>query len=629
MKRALAALVAMLLAAMPATSLAGSRTRTATPTRSAKAKSTKATAKKPTAPKKASAKAVAAKATRAVATKPGKGAARVTYGKELRTAREIIGRREEPLTLEEETAKQIEKLLRGPLRNGVTGLFVADARSGEPLFAVNADDALNPASNVKMISTATALELLGPTFKYTTRVLGPQPDAGGTIKGDVFLLGTWDPTLSIADMNGLAEQIAAKGTKTLAGDVLVGSDPTRDGIFRSMIPIEIRAGEPGKPPTASTPAGFDLVEIAITAKTEKRARKRHRLKFATETITNARGHKRIKLTISGTIGKGGETMHPLYTKERTAVASHALRAALRAHGVTVTGDMRVAELGDFVGDSVGRGGGALPAELARHESAELQQIVSKVNKWSINWLADRVIMTAAALSKRTTPSMEVALDAMYAWLARHGQLGKDDVTIDTGSGLSYRTRITPHEIVKVVRAAAGFADGAADPTTTKAWHDSLSIAGTDGTLRSRFRPSDMRGHIRGKTGSLSTVIALSGLLELDPTRPLAFSIITNTQRPLKKGFVRKAHEQLVALLCKYIAATAKPMSMPAGTPVQLGAPKAEPPPSLDSIPSVPDEIAEPQPDPELDVEAAGKAGAAAAKVPTEPTVPAPDDEGDD
>src|SRR5688572_21731779 len=111
--------------------------------------------------------------------------ARVTYGKDQRPAREAIGRREEPLTLEEQTAKQIEKLLRGPLRNGITGLFVADATTGEPLFAVNASDPLNPASNVKMISTATALELLGPSFKYSTRLLGNEPDGTGAIKGDV------------------------------------------------------------------------------------------------------------------------------------------------------------------------------------------------------------------------------------------------------------------------------------------------------------------------------------------------------------------------------------------------------------------------------------------------------------
>jgi hypothetical protein len=203
--------------------------------------------------------------------------------------------------------------------------------------------------------------------------------------------------------------------------------------------------------------------------------------------------------------------------------------------------------------------------------------------------------------------MDVAVEAMYAWLQRHSQLSKDSVVLDTGSGLSYRTRITPEEMVKIVRAAAGFAH-TGDAKLSQAWHDSLSVAGTDGTLRSRFRVPDIKGHIRGKTGTLSTVIALSGLLELDPTRPLAFSIVTNTQRPLRKGFVRKAHEQLVGLLAKYVTATAKPTSLPAGTPVQLGVPKTEPLPPITEANTPPDgenEIAEPY-EPELDFETAGK-----------------------
>src|SRR5262245_51266154 len=322
--------------------------------------------------------------------------ARVAFAKagELRTAPEIVGRQQPvQLTLEEDIAKQIEKLLRGPLRKGVTGLFVADARSGEPLFAVNADDPLNPASNIKMISTATALELLGPSFRYSTRLLGGAPDAKGVIKGDIYLLGTWDPTLGVDDMDKLAEQVAAKGVRQLDGDVLVGSDPTRDGIYRAMVPVEITAGEPGQPPTATTPAGWDLIEVdASAAKTEKRTRKRHRLTFKTETITNAQGKKRLRLTIGGTIGKEGETMYPLYTRERTLVSAHALRAALRSHSITVNGDVRVMELGDFIGDSVA--GSGLPVELARHESLALQDIVARINKWSVNWLADRVVMTA-------------------------------------------------------------------------------------------------------------------------------------------------------------------------------------------------------------------------------------------
>ena len=170
---------------------------------------------------------------------------------ELRPAREVVGRREEPLTLEEDIAKQIEKLLRGPLKNGITGLYVADARTGEPLFAVNADDALNPASNVKMISMATALELLGPTFRYTTRLLGAEPDRKGVVHGGIYLLGTWDPTLSTDNMADLADQLVARGVKQLDGDILVGSDPTRDGIFRAMVPVEIKATSPGEHPTAT------------------------------------------------------------------------------------------------------------------------------------------------------------------------------------------------------------------------------------------------------------------------------------------------------------------------------------------------------------------------------------------
>jgi D-alanyl-D-alanine carboxypeptidase/D-alanyl-D-alanine-endopeptidase (penicillin-binding protein 4) len=538
-----------------------------------------------------------------------KGAARVAFSLagEMRPTREVVGRREEPLTLEEDIAKQIEKLLRGPLRRGITGLYVADARTGAPLFSVNADAPLNPASNVKMISMAAALELLGPTFRYSTRVLGREVDTAGTIKGDMYLLGTWDPTLEASDMDDLAKQIAARGVKRIDGDVVVGSDPTRDGIYRSMVPIEIVAGDPGKPPTVNTPMNFDLVVVdASKAKTDKKARKRHRLKFATETIKDAAGHKRIKLTIKGTIGKTRTTTYRLYTRERTAMAAHSLLAALRANNVVINGDVRSVELGDFIGDSVGTAG--LPIELARHDSNSLAEIIRRVNKRSINWLADRVIMTAAALAHRTTPSMPVALEAMYDWLQRHPQLDKDTVTVDTGSGLSYRTRITPIEIVKVVRCAAGFSPDS-DPALAKAWHDSLSIAGTDGTLRHRFRSkvSDLRGHLRGKTGSLSTVIALSGLLELDPSRPLAFSIVTNTPSPLKKGFIRKAHEQLVTLLARYVTATANPTSLPAGTPVKIGVPASAPLPELDEkAPTLPEEIAEPQLDPELDSEAVGQ-----------------------
>ncbi len=491
--------------------------------------------------------------------------ARVTFGQAgvLRPPREIIGRREEPLTAEEDTAKQIEKLLRGPLRYGVTGLFVADAHTGEALFAVNADDPLNPASNVKMISTATALELMGPDFRYSTRLLGPEPDDHGVIHGNVYLLGTWDPTLVAADLDELGAQLASSGVHELDGNVVVGADPSRDGMFRATVPIEIKAGAPGEAAIASAPPGFDLVTFKITAKTARTVARPH-LTYTAETSKDAAGHLRVALTIAGTIGKGGATTYSLVTKEQTADAAHVVRAVLRGHQIAVNGDVSVAELGDFIGDSVTTG--TLPIELARHDSAPLVDIITHVNKWSINWLADRVIMTAAALSHREAPSLEGALAAMYSWLARHPHLDKADVVVDTGSGLSYNTRITAHELVSVVRSAAGFAPDS-DPSLAQAWLGSLSISGTDGTLSHRFRTPDVRGRIHGKTGTLSTVIALSGVLDIDPARPLAFSIVTNGDRPLSKGYVRKAHEQIVGVLQRYLAKNMKIAPPPVPVPV--------------------------------------------------------------
>ena len=499
------------------------------------------------------------------------------------------------LSLEEETAARIAAALRGPLRNGDTGLYVADARTGRPVFAVNADEAYNPASNVKMISTATALELLGPTFRYPTRLLGPEPEAG-IVKGDIYLLGSYDPTLTAADLTDLAADLAARGITSIEGSIVTGPDPTRDGIYRAIIPIEIHAGEPGEHPTATVAMGAEHVSVIVHAKTAKRVM-RPRLRYKVETTKNSDGRARIAVTIDGTIGKGGSTMYPLTTRERTATASYALKGALVAHGVRITGDIKTQELGEFIADTVSRG--ALATELGRHESRQLSDIITRVNKWSINWLADRVIMTAAALARRQQPSMELALDAMYAWLDRHPHIPKSQVYVDTGSGLSYRTRISPTELVSIVRSAAGYSADS-DPALGKAWLDSLAIARTDGTLRHRMRGRDLDVRVRGKTGTLSTVIAVSGLLDLDPDHPLVFALVTNTKRPLAKGAVRRAHDQVLGALCHYVAATQKAPNALVAPPAAVPAPK---PTVEESEPAAdPNDAEEVERDPLLDAE---------------------------
>lgn len=550
----------IVLAALAACLVLGFGAASAAPRRTQKAVRTEKSTKPRAIAKGRTTRAPATRALRA----PAKPLARVSFGSAtgLRPAADAIdaARRAEPLTAEETAAAAIQKLLRGPLRAGVTGLLVADARTGEPLFSANADDPLNPASNVKLISTAAALELLGPEFKYPTRVLGPSP-VGGVIRGDIYLLGSHDPTLVADDLEGLAAGLVARGVTAIEGSIVVGRDPTRDGLFRPYIPVEIAAGQPGAAPAVMLPPGMDLVSVKVTATTSPKE-KRSRLTYREELITD-RGQPRISLTIGGTIGKDAFTTYPVWTRQRTAAAAYTLLAALRMQQVAVAGEMRVMELGDFVDEAADRG--VLPVELARHESQTVAALVARINKRSINWLADRLIMTAAALTTGESPSMARGIDAMYAWLARHPRVAKSDLVIDTGSGLSYNTQISSQELVSIVRSAGGFVPASPSRSIADAWLRSLSVAGSDGTLAHRFRGTSYSGHILGKTGTLSTAIAIAGVLDVDPERPLAFALVTNTDAPLSKPLVRSAHDQVIREICNYIAKT-RPLA-PAAPPV--------------------------------------------------------------
>ncbi len=525
------------------------------------ARSAKQPAKKPAKPTAKATRRPAPKRppTRTAAKKPAPrpaAAAMVMVHGALRAARDPHRRDTAPLTREEAAAEAIEKILRGPLRFGTTGLYVVDAQTGRELFAVHPDDPLNPASNVKLISTATALDLLGPDYRYRTRVLGATPDDEGVIPGDVYLLGSYDPTLSRRAVADLAAAVAAGGVTRIDGNVIIGGTSTRDGIYRSSVRVDVAAAAPGDAPTVTVTPVYDFVEVVTTATTGKRARVKGRLTVDSKVITREDGTVRLQVTVGGAIGKGKTVSRWVGTRERHHHTAHLLRAELRANGIELGGDVAVKELPEYIDGEAALG--RLPITLAEHRSDTLANIVKQVNKRSINWLSDRVLNTATALTRDEKPSMDQGVDAMYRWLEARAGIPRDKLIVDTGSGLSYRTQFSPRQIVSVVRAAAALeVRPGVEPEhaaqCAEAWKTSLSVGGVDGTLRRRFRASDLRGRVHGKTGTLSTVIALSGLLEGEDGRTLAFAVVTNGHSPGKKTLIRGAHEQVLEVLDDYLA----------------------------------------------------------------------------
>src|SRR5882724_7456237 len=134
--------------------------------------------------------------------------------------------------------KQIETILSEPdLQRGFWGIEITSATSGKVLYSLNPDKLFTPASNTKLFTTAAALALIGPDYKFRTTIeTNGSLDKYGRLSGDVVLIGRGDPTLSgrqlpynirterdpdpVKVLEQLADEVAQKGVKYIDGGVV-------------------------------------------------------------------------------------------------------------------------------------------------------------------------------------------------------------------------------------------------------------------------------------------------------------------------------------------------------------------------------------------------------------------------
>jgi D-alanyl-D-alanine carboxypeptidase/D-alanyl-D-alanine-endopeptidase (penicillin-binding protein 4) len=427
------------------------------------------------------------------------------------------------------------------LKSAINGVYVVDEATGKELYSYGADRQLNPASNTKLISTATALDLLGGDYTYVTRLVGPQPDENGVVPGGVILLGTGDPTLRVSHLRDLADDLVARGIQKIDGDIVISSDE-RDGVAHPWVRVAVRGGDkPGALAAVRIAPDSSLFLIdnrATTGPAPKGRRKaRSTLKVAL-TMVDTEDGPRIQIRLTGKVpaGRAVETVRGI--PRPVLYTAHTLRALLLDAGIEVAGavDQRKERPEPLI-DSV---------ELARHDSAPLRELAAMINKPSDNYLADRVLMTVGAEKFGGDRSMQKGVAAMSEWLAGIGVEG--NYRLENGSGLSHTIHISARQIVKVLLA------GARDERFGEEWLDSLAIGGEDGTLRRRYAGRDSAGFVRGKTGTLHGVATLSGFVTLDDEHSVAFAIMSTGFRNRYKHSVREAQTEITDAIYAYLRA---------------------------------------------------------------------------
>ncbi|MEY9933676.1 D-alanyl-D-alanine carboxypeptidase/D-alanyl-D-alanine-endopeptidase (penicillin-binding protein 4) [Catenulispora sp. GP43] len=356
------------------------------------------------------------------------------------------------------------------------GIAVADPASPTLLFDDHAADGFAPASTNKVVTAVAALAALGPDDRFTTRVV-QGPNSGAT--ASIVLVGGGDPTLSTqgpsadpgyqpASLDDLAARTAAALRAEGVKSVTLGYDAS---VFSG----------PGLNPTWS-PEYTDGNVAPVTG-----------------------------LMVDEGRARAADDLSPRVT-DPAGVAAGDFASRLVAHGIQVTGKPAAA--------SAGSG-----AQLADVTSLRLADLVEHMLTVSDNDLAEALLRHVAVADGRPA-TFDGGVAAVRDEL---GKLGLDVTGLDVldGSGLSRKDSITPAFEVRVLSAAA--ADNHPD---LRAALTGLPVAGFTGTLAEDGRyttPPSLAGAglVRAKTGSLTGVVTLAGLVRDSSGQLLVFSLMAD------------------------------------------------------------------------------------------------------
>jgi D-alanyl-D-alanine carboxypeptidase/D-alanyl-D-alanine-endopeptidase (penicillin-binding protein 4) len=427
---------------------------------------------------------------------------------------------------------QDEDALRAALERIVQDKRLKDAKfsvhvraldDGRTLYGKNEALRLNPASNMKIVTAAAALDHFGAAFTYTTEVWG---DArGATVQGDLVLSGNGDPFLEWGHLLELAERVRRRGVREVTGDLVIDNSAfddqdlppafgqkREDAAYRAStgavaanfgaFEIIISPGEPGKPPSVSfdPPCDYPLVtNEATTLKDRAEAGK----KPLTVELQADKGRTRV-LVGGTTHAEGGATVRkrvedpPLYT-------GYLFLRALETVGVTVKGKVR-------------RGPRAPKQRaLARHSSYTMPYLLAAMQKWSNNFMAE---MLFKSLALGDQPATWAAAQEQVARFLDKAGIKRGDYKVTNGSGLYDANELSAAQLTQVLYYMSTRKDLFPD------YEASFAIAGVDGTLGKRLR-GPYKARARGKTGTLNQVSSLSGYAYTKGGRVLAYALIFN------------------------------------------------------------------------------------------------------
>lgn len=420
------------------------------------------------------------------------------------------------------------------MKSASSSITVRKASTGEVVYQYNANKGITPASSLKILTAAAALETLGENYRFSTEVLTNGDVAKGTLYGNLYLRGQGDPTLLKKDFDNFASILSNRGIKRLSGH-LIGDDtyfdaerlspgiskedesyyyaaqisaltvsPNADYDAGSVI-VEAKPTVKGKASKVTLTPVTSIVRVVNRSKTVPKGYK-NTLKIQRETGTN-----NILITGNAPIGSAG-SKEWIAVSNPTAYALDVFKKSLASKGIRFVSTSKVLR-------------GKTPENaraLVSKKSMTLKELMIPFLKLSNNTHAE-VLAKTMGKEEYGEGSWDAGLNVMRNYADSVG-LDVNQWVFEDASGMSHVNKIPSSQMSQLLYHVR-----------SEPWYGTLlkglPVAGgydrfVGGTLRLRMKTPPVKGNVIAKTGSLDNVSALAGYAKTKDGEWLIFTIQT-------------------------------------------------------------------------------------------------------
>lgn len=442
-------------------------------------------------------------------------------------------------------------------------------RGDTVLVSHNPQQSMQPGSTMKLFTTLTALEQLGPVFRGRTEFRSSAEVVNGVLQGDLILRGGADADFNEDVLGHMLQALRNQGIRRIKGDIIVDRllfTPSRPDAgqppfdeypwaYYNVIPnaalintnlLKVEMRSTGNKLSLVMLPEMDKVSIRSEMKLTDTACASWENGWRTPDYS--RKGDRIEVVLHGSFPKDCTKSTSINVLDSQDFLARLLLAEWSKLGGSLSGEVREAAIPAAPAD-------ATPAPvattrlLAEHVSRTLPEIVRDTNKQSDNTLARTIFLSLGSLeadpqlgSKPLPPDAGGASTpmraetAIRAWLQQHNIDG-NGLILDNGSGLSRSERATPAQLAALLQAGL-------KSLWMPEFLASLPVAATDGTMRRRLKESPAAQRARLKTGSLTGMIAIAGYVQDAYNQPCIVVAILNDAH-VANGAGRAVLDELV------------------------------------------------------------------------------------